>query len=330
MWSTLTIFLVLIVFLFTVTWMPGKSYQGVFKPLNEIEESYRLALEKHVRVLAHDIGVRSGYRYDKLKAAEEYLSNIWSEAGLDVKRQEFLVSFYPNDPKPVANIFVELKGVNNDSLLVVGAHYDSVMLDTPGANDNASGVAAVLELALRLKDIKPQQTIQFVLFVNEEPPFFQTKEMGSLVYAKSLRVQGRSSVRMISLETIGYYSDEPQTQKYPFPLSLLYPDTGNFIGIVGNMRSGSFVREVITIFRNDINFPSEGIAAPSFIPGIAWSDQWSFWKQGYQAIMVTDTAPFRYPYYHLQTDTYEKLNYEHFARVVYGFELIIKSLVRKS
>ena len=184
----------------------------------------------------------------------------------------------------------------------------------------------MLELARAFALKKPGRTLRFVEFVNEEPPFFQTPDMGSVVYAKRSRKAGEKIVAMLSLETMGYYSDEPGTQKYPFPLNLVYPSSGNFIGFIGNIESGDLVRDAIASFRRNVQFPSEGAALPAQIPGVGWSDQWSFWQEGYPGIMVTDTAPYRYPYYHTAQDTADKINFDRLARVVAGLEKVISDL----
>jgi hypothetical protein len=152
--------------------------------------------------------------------------------------------------------------------------------------------------------------------------------MGSRVYAASLREQGANIVAMYSLETIGCYSESPGSQTYPFPFSIYYPDRGNFIGFVGNISSRGLVRQSIRTFRESTRFPSEGVAAPGFITGIGWSDQWSFWEEGYPGVMVTDTAPFRYRYYHTLSDTPDRLDYERMARVVLGFLRVIEDAAR--
>jgi Iap family predicted aminopeptidase len=211
--------------------------------------------------------------------------------------------------------------------MVIGAHYDSPT-DSPGANDNASGVAALLELARQFKTARPVRTVRFVAFVNEEPPFFQTDLMGSRVYAANARKRGEKIVAMLALETIGYYSDQAGSQHYPPPFNLFYPDTGNFIAFVGNIASRSLVHSSIKIFRESTRFPSEGLAAPGFIPGIGWSDQWAFWQEGYPGIMITDTAPFRYPQYHQREDTPDKLEYEQMARVVAGIGRVVEELTK--
>jgi hypothetical protein len=202
---------------------------------------------------------------------------------------------------------------------------------SPGANDNASGVAGMLALARRFAGKPCGQTLRFVAFVNEEPPYFQTEEMGSFVYAKRCQERGDRIVGMISLETIAYFSDAPGSQRYPSPgLGLFYPSKGNFIGFASDTRSRSLLRTTVSAFRKTGKLPCEGASLPAAIPGIGWSDQWSFWQCGYPAIMVTDTAPFRYPHYHEPTDTPDKLDYDRFALVVSGMESVIKELARVS
>ena len=184
----------------------------------------------------------------------------------------------------------------------------------------------MLALARRFAAKPLSKTLRFVAFVNEEPPYFLTEQMGSFVYANRRKVRGEQISAMISLETIGYFSDAAHSQTYPlFGLSAFYPTVGNFIGFVGNLPSRALLRHLLTLFRQHAKIPSEGAALPSFIPGVAWSDQWSFWQHGYRGIMVTDTAPFRYPHYHSATDTPDKLDYDRFALVVSGIEKMIES-----
>jgi Zn-dependent M28 family amino/carboxypeptidase len=228
----------------------------------------------------------------------------------------------------VTNLEAELIGSGVEGIIVVGAHYDSVA-GTVGANDNASGVAAALELARILNGSHYRKTIRFVFFVNEEPPYFQTENMGSLVYASQVRQSGTPVSAMISLETIGFYSDTAGSQKYPAVLRLFYPSRGNFIGFVGNSESRDLVLRTIRTFRESARFPSEGVAAPATLPGVGWSDQWSFWQEGYPAIMITDTAVFRYPYYHSPLDTTDKIDFEKMALVVDGVRVVVGSLADK-
>jgi hypothetical protein len=152
--------------------------------------------------------------------------------------------------------------------------------------------------------------------------------MGSRVHAARARQRGDDIVAMFSLETIGYYSDTPGSQQYPPPFSLLYPDRGNFIGFVGDLSSRALVRSSIRTFRETTPFPSEGLAAPRFVKGVGWSDQWAFWQEGYPGIMITDTAPFRYPHYHEPTDTPDRLDYNRMARVVAGLRRVVEEQAR--
>jgi Zn-dependent M28 family amino/carboxypeptidase len=176
---------------------------------------------------------------------------------------------------------------------------------------------------------KLRRTIRFVLFVNEEPPYFQSEQMGSFVYARQLRHDGVPVSAMISLEMLGYYSDAPGSQKYPTPFSIFYPSRGDFIGFVGNSESSDLVRRATRRFREAAQFPSEGVAAPAGLPGVGWSDQWSFWQQGYPGIMITDTALFRNPYYHTPLDTPDKVDFERMARVVDGVRSVVVSLANQ-
>ena len=179
----------------------------------------------------------------------------------------------------------------------------------------------MLALARRFAGKETHQTLRFVAFVNEEPPNFQTAEMGSFVYAGRCKARGDRIVAMISLETIGYFSDAPRSQTYPSPRSARFirrSETSS--AFVGNVPSRWLVRRAIAEFRSDGKIPSEGAALPAFVAGVGWSDQWAFWQHGYPGIMITDTAPFRYPHYHEATDTPDKLDYDRFALVVSSSE----------
>jgi Zn-dependent M28 family amino/carboxypeptidase len=206
----------------------------------------------------------------------------------------------------------------------VGAHYDTV-LGCPGADDNASGVTAVLAIARQMSGSRPERTVRFVAFANEEEPFFGEPRMGSAFHARRCRERGEEVVVMLSLETIAYYDDAPSSQSYPAPgLDLLYPTTGDFLSFVGNTASRRWVRDAVRAFRDSTSFPCEGAALPAAIPGVAWSDQLSFWDQGYPALMATDTAPFRNPHYHTPRDRPETLDYERFARATEGLQRVIE------
>lgn len=301
--------------------MPGESFRGELPKLSEPQTTLRDQLQRDVEKLALDIGERNIDRLPALNAAADFIQQQFQAAGYDVARQTYTVRGVK-----CFNVEVELRGTEQpDEIVVIGGHYDSVV-GTPGANDNASGTAAVLALARRFADSQPRRTLRFVAFTNEEPPYFQNDDMGSWVYAHRCRQRNENVVAMISLETIGYYSDEPGSQSYPPPLNLFYPSAGNFIAVVGNVGSRPLVHQVIESFRRHGQFPSEGGAVPGDIEGVGWSDHWSFWQEGYQAVMITDTAPFRYAYYHQPGDTPDKLNFDHMARVVDGLTGVVRDL----
>ncbi len=303
--------------------MPGKNISKAAE-LSPAEIILREELRADVQKLAGEIGERNMDRYPQLMAAADFIEKSFATAGLQPRRDS-----YDLHHLACHNIETEIPGAF-PQVIIVGAHYDSV-LGAPGANDNGSGLAAVLALARRFAKKQPTLTLRFVAFVNEEPPYFQTSKMGSLVYASRCKARGDRISAMISLETIGYFSDAPDSQIYPSALlGAFYPKVGNFIAFVGNISSRRLLRRGLLSFRATERLPSEGAAVPAFIPGVAWSDHWSFWQQGYPAIMITDTAPFRYPHYHALTDTPDKLNYDRFALVVSGLESVIEDLVTKS
>ncbi|MGA9042894.1 MAG: M28 family peptidase [Terriglobales bacterium] len=313
-----------LVWVLRMTQMPLQSYRGTLPPLSHEQSELADHLSAEVKYLSVTIGERSIEHAGSLKVTSEFLSDNLRQAGYAVTESTYSVA-----GQEVSNIEATLAGSDSASgIIVVGAHYDSVA-GTVGANDNATGVAAVLELARLLQGSKLRKTIRFVLFVNEEPPYFQTKNMGSLVYARQLHHDGVSVSAMISLETIGFYSDESGSQKYPPVLGLFYPNRGDFIGFVGNRESRDLVRRSVRRFRESTSFPSEGVAAPADWPGVGWSDHWSFWQENYPAIMITDTAPFRYPYYHTPRDTIDKVDFEKMARVVDGVRRVVESLANE-
>jgi Zn-dependent M28 family amino/carboxypeptidase len=270
-----------------------------------------------------DIGERNIPRfYRQLAQAADYIETKFTDAGLKVNRQKYEACAYN-----CCNLEVEIRGaVRPAEIVVVGAHYDTAF-DTPGADDNTSGIAATLALARRFANSKLNRTLRFVAFVNEEPSFFQTENMGSLVYARRCRKKGDNIVAMFSLEMLGYYSDAPGSQHYPAPFSYFYPSEGIFIGFISNTASRKLVREAIAAFRQNEQFPSEGAAVPGFIPGVGFSDHWSFWQAGYPAIMITDTAMIRNPHYHELTDTIDKIDFDRMARVVRGLDKVIAGFV---
>ncbi len=304
--------------------MPADPFRGPLPPLSEEERRLERLLRGHVEQLAGVIGERNIFRMPRLTAAAEYLRDALRHLDVNVHSHRYMVS-----GTACENIEAAIPGARwPDDILVVGAHYDSVQ-GCPGANDNATGAAAALALAERLAQSAPARTIRFVWFANEEPPFFQTEHMGSWVYAKRCRRRQDDIRLMLSLETIGYYSDEPESQRYPFPLSCSYPSTGNFIAFVSNRDCASWVEPLLRSFRRHAEFPSQGGALPDWIPGVGWSDHWAFWQEGYPAVMVTDTALNRYPFYHTADDTPDKVHYDKLARVVAGLDAVIRDLANE-
>src|SRR5262249_47816760 len=216
-------------------------------------------------------------------------------------------------------------GPRRDEIVVVGGHYDSVF-GSPGANDNATGTAAVLELTRLLAGQQLARTVRFVAFVNEEAPVFQTDAMGSWVYARRSRARGEQVVAMLSIETIGFYSDVAGSQHYPFPFGLFYPHTGNFIGFVGNIVSRELVRRSIAAFRQHSPFPSEGVAAPGWMTGIGWSAHLAVWQEAYACGRATCTDLFRDVPFQTGEDLLKQVNYDHMARVVAGLARVVPTV----
>jgi hypothetical protein len=315
----------LVIYVLYATSMPGTSYSGPLPAATPALLDLDARLHEHVTTLASRIGVRNVERTRHLIAAREYLASKLTPLVTSSNRLQFEdVGLAGGHAQ---NVIFEVLGTNRQRIVLVGAHYDSVD-SSPGANDNASGVAAVLELAGSFARRPAAQTLRFVLFANEEPPYFKNPGMGSRVDADNARQRGDNIAAMLSLETIGYYSDAPDSQHYPWPVGLLYPSRGNFLGFVGDFGSRSLVRSAIRAFRRTERFPSQGAALPSTFPGVDWSDHWSFRQAGYPAIMITDTALYRDANYHQASDTPEKLDYERLARVTRGLETMIRALVQ--
>jgi Zn-dependent M28 family amino/carboxypeptidase len=276
-----------------------------------------------VHHISGEIGERSFRDVSKLNRTAEYIEQSFRSFGCVVTRQAFTFS-----GNTYYNIIAEVQGTNVEKkeLLIVGAHYDTV-IGTPGADDNASGVAGLLELA-RCTARKPmERTIRFVAFTLEEPPVFRTEYMGSFVHAKSVKEEGVPILGMISLEMIGFYCETKDCQEYP--LSLLgwfYPDKGNFIAFVGNLSSRSFTRKVKKAFARNSSLPAVSLNTFSSVTGIDFSDHRNYWHFGFDAFMLTDTSFFRNPRYHGRTDTLEKLDYKRMADVVGGLQKAMQEL----
>jgi Zn-dependent M28 family amino/carboxypeptidase len=312
--------LLLVVWFFMIR-MPGRAFTGPLPPLTDAQQALADRLKRHVLRLAGEIGERGVAKPAAAIQAAAYLEAELGAMGYTVVSQE-----YDAHGQRWRNLEATLRGTTQpDEIVVVGGHYDTAP-GAPGADDNGSGVAGVLELARSLAGKPVTRTIRFVFFGTEEPPSFPLSAMGSRHYAGAARARGDRIVAMLSIESIGYYDSTPGSQRYPFPLKFVYPDAGNFIAFVSDLRSGPLVRRAIASFRGAVPFPSEGAALPSSVPGVGWSDHRSFWEQGYRAIMITDTAPFRNPFYHTAQDTPDKLDYDRMARVVDGLEAVVGDL----
>ena len=301
--------------------VPGRGHRGPLPALTAEAHDLAGRLRAHVVAIAsepHNIG-----NDEALEAAAQHIERTLQRLAYAVDRQVFSVR-----GTEVRNIEAtrEPKDAPAAGTLIVGAHYDSFE-DSPGANDNATGTAAVLELARLLEAWQPRQTrLRFVLFVNEEPPYFRTTDMGSWRYAERLSERGERVRGMIALETIGAFSDTLGSQRYPPPFGLVFPSTANFVAFVGMPRARAFLHEVIGSFRKHAQFPSIGGVAPDLVPGIGWSDHWAFHQFGFAAMMITDTAPYRYRHYHLPSDTPDKVDYDKLARITKGLEQVVRDL----
>lgn len=258
----------------------------------------------------------------ELAEVADWLGGQLEAAGFRVSRHGIEL-----DGATVLNLDAEVPGgYRGAELVVVGAHYDAVT-GSPGADDNASGVAGVLALARSFHGRRHQRSLRFVLFVNEEPPHFQTPTMGSFQYAKALSEAGRKVYAMLSLESIGYFSEAPKSQKFPTAaLAEAHPPVGNFIGVLGDEQSGPLVTTTARLMGQHASLPVEHHVLPIGAPGVDLSDHWSFGQFGFPAAMVTDTAMFRNPHYHKATDTPESLDYDRMARVVSGVEAALVEL----
>jgi hypothetical protein len=323
MWIWFGIAVALAWLLWFMVSVPGESHAGEFKPLSDEERQLEAALRRHIAAIAprehnmeHPVA---------LEAAAKEIERVLAALGYPVSAQRFSTPL-----GEARNIEVEIAGgALAREIVLVGAHYDSVS-GSPGANDNGSGVAALLELARLMRDAKPARTLRLVWFVNEEPPYYKGEDMGSRQYARRSRARGENIVAMFSVETVGYYSEREGSQRYPCPLGFFYPARGDFLAFVSNLGSRALLHQAIMAFRRRAEFPSEGVAAPAFIPGVDWSDHASFWEQGYPALMLTDTAPYRYPWYHTAQDTPDKVDYARLARVVRGLRGMLAELAAEN
>lgn len=305
------------------TWLQGKWPVNGECMLQVSPAELEKNLRQHVWVLAEDIGERHFQQPGSLDRAADYIQSVFSATGLDIEHQEYgdgyrnllvtITEGRPGIPQP-------------REMIVVGAHYDTVWL-TAGADDNASGVAVLLELARMLNGQPLAKTIQLVAFTNEEYPFAETAMMGSRIYVDRVLSTGRKINAMYSLEMVGYFSDEAGSQRYPFPLNLVYPRTGNFIAFVGNLRSTRLLLQSLSAFRQHSAFPVQGLAmSERLIPDIRRSDHASFQDAGIASLMLTDTAFYRNERYHTVGDLARTLDYKKMAQFTHGLACMLTDI----
>ncbi|MBI5695262.1 MAG: M28 family peptidase [Nitrospirae bacterium] len=274
-------------------------------------------LEAHVRMLSEKLPPRDWSHPANLDKAAEYIHDELYKAGGAVSYQP-----YKADGKDYRNVIASF-GPDTKGRIVVGANYDAAE-GTPGADDNASGVAGLIELAYILGKTPPHMRVDLVAYSLEEPPYFGTPDMGSAIHAQSLRKQEVPVRLMVSLEMLGYYSDEPGSQDYPaLLLKMFYPSRGNFILVVGKFGQGEAIRDVKKAMQSASAVPVFSIRAPLVVPGIDFSDHRNYWEAGYDAVMVTDTSFYRNKQYHARKDTADALDYVRMAQVVQGVYAVI-------
>ncbi|HEX4949108.1 MAG TPA: M28 family peptidase [Blastocatellia bacterium] len=287
--------------------------QPMFVPMLNSESQFSVSAERlktHVQTLSETFAPRDYTNVVNLDRTAAYIKHEFEQTNGRVSEQPYKVN-----GESYRNVIARF-GKETNERIVIGAHYD-VCQPLPGADDNASGVAGLIELAHLFGKSELPMTVELVAYTLEEPPFFRSEAMGSAVHVAVLKQQGIAVRAMLSLEMIGYFSDEPGSQKFPNPiLKLLYPSRGNFIAIVGNFGQIGLVRKVKRAMRAAALLPVHSINAPGWLPGIDFSDHLNYWRQGYPAVMITDTSFYRNENYHTAQDTLEKLDYNRMAKVV--------------
>ncbi|HBG60938.1 MAG TPA: aminopeptidase [Candidatus Omnitrophica bacterium] len=310
----------IIVYLIIMSTTYGWSKEEMSLSQSDIKNN----LKSVVYDLSENIGTRNYSNYKNLDKAAAYIINKFNSLGYVIEIMEYEIN-----GQIFKNIIAQNPGQSDsDEIYIIGAHYDSCF--NPGADDNASGVAGLIELARLLKEEKLSKKIRFVAFVNEEPPYFMTDNMGSRVYTKELKDKKENIKAAIILEMIGYYSDEKNSQRYPPLIGPFFPNKGNYIAVVGNINSRKLLKKVVRNFKSSSEFPVESIVVPGFISGFNFSDHWSFWEEAYPAIMITDTAFHRNKNYHKNSDLPDTLDYSRMSEVVLGLKGSIIELVNEN
>jgi len=276
-------------------------------------------LRSHVVMLSETFAPRNYKHYGNLEKTAEYVSSHLSRAGGKMSEQVYEVK-----GRKYRNVIASF-GPETLSRIVVGAHYDGFG-DTPGADDNASGIAGLIELAYLLGQTELDQHVELVAYTLEEPPFFRTSEMGSARHAYRLRKAGTDVDVMLCLEMIGYFSDKADSQRFPSVLlGLLYPNEGNYIAVIGSMGDRKLVKQVKVSMRSATDLPVHAMCAPEGFPGLDFSDHLNYWANGYKAVMITDTAFMRNARYHQKSDTADTLDFDRMSNVVLGvYEAVVR------
>ncbi len=325
---SLTIGFLLVIFFFFSYWYFIKCegrWNGV--PLERQKNldlgNIRKELESDIYYMSVRLGPRNTFSYEQLQKCAEWIKKRWESQGYAVKSHKFSIQ-----GKDYENLEIEIKGQKSPTeIVIVSAQYDTLP-DSPGANNNASGVAVLLQLSNLLKNSSPDRTIRLINFVNEEDPFFGTKWMGSLRYAEDSYRKHENIKIMISLDSIGIYKDEPGSQKLPFPFSEFYPDRGNFLAFIGNIPSRNYLKKVTTGFKKGSSLLIGAGVAPEWVKGVTWSDHSSFWKFDYPGVQITDTGAYRSASHTTKEDTMEKINFDALSRVVAGMYCATIELAR--
>jgi len=316
----LILVLLIIAFLLFSYWYMMKC-EGYWKgePLEKQMEAELIQMKKEMTSdieYLQKLGPRNSENetsYKQLRLCEEWIKQKWESQGYRVKKHTFSIK-----GREYSNLEIEVKGRTAPSeIIILSAQYDTLP-DSPGANNNGSGMAILFQLSRLLRKHTPERTLRFINFVNEEDPFFGTEMMGSYQYAKRCYQLREDIKAMLSMDALGIYKEEPGSQRLPFPFSMFYPDRGNFLAFIGNLRSRKSMVEATKGFKKGSSFPIEAGVVPEWVEAADWSDHRSFWQFGYPGIMVTDTGGFRSIYHTTKEDTMEKLNFDAMARIVIG------------
>jgi len=290
----------------------------------ELELPYELVtspqrMQRDVEFLCGELSPRHHERRDNLDLAAEWIADEFRRAGIVVEYQDYDLA----DGR-YRNVVGFREGLDVEApVRIIGAHYDAFG-ESPGADDNASGIAVLLELVRTLPAARPKRSQYFVAFSTEEPPFFGTEGMGSYVFARALHERGTEVDLMVAMDLVGYFTETPRSQRFPLPgMGLLYPRTGNFLAVVGDLRSGRTLKRVKTSMARLTDFPIHSFRAPAAVPGVMWSDHRSFREFDMPAVLLTDTAFLRNPWYHSELDTPDTLDYGRMAEIVRGLHAIV-------